>query len=171
MERDFAAWYKRTSPPMMRQLSMSLNDEALAFEATADAYARAYERWSRVQKMENPEGWIFRTAMNSVKRVWRRRALERRAIQRATNGERRTTPESTPPVVDELTLAVNDLPPQMQRIVKLKYWGGLPDKEIASELGVAPGTVAATLYAARHKLGTHLEKFETLGEEYSRERT
>lgn len=156
---------------MMRQLAISLNDEALAFEAVADAYARAYERWSRVQKMENPEGWIYRTAMNSVKRVWRRRSLERRAVRRATNGQlTTTTPDSVPPVVDELSVAVNKLPPQMQRIVKLKYWHGLPDKEIATQLGVAPGTVAATLYAARHKLGAHLERFETPGGEYSRER-
>ncbi len=154
-DRAFAAWYEASAPEVSRQLAVAIKDDQLTFEAVADAYARAYERWPRVSKMENPNGWVYRTGLNSAKRVWRRRELERRAVER---NEREQLPgivlidPEAPEMADELSGAVADLPPQMQKIVRLKYWDGLKEREIAEQLGIAPGTVATTLHAARKKL-------------------
>jgi len=49
-----------------------------AEELTQDAFVRVWERWDRVQGLEDPVGYLYRTAMNAYRRSFRRRALARR---------------------------------------------------------------------------------------------
>jgi RNA polymerase sigma-70 factor (ECF subfamily) len=45
-----------------------------AEELTQESFLRVWERWDRVARMENPTGYLYRTAMNAF-RMRRRRAL------------------------------------------------------------------------------------------------
>ena len=53
--------------------------------------------------------------------------------------------------------AVTALPPRMRTAFALRYLGGLTEAEVAAAMGVAPGTVAATLHDARRRLAPLLE--------------
>src|SRR5690606_42052814 len=48
-------------------------------DATDEAMARAYERWHLVSRLERPEGWVYRVAVNWATSVLRRR---RRSLHR-----------------------------------------------------------------------------------------
>lgn len=63
-----------------------------------------------------------------------------------------------PPELDlELWEAVRDLPERMRTAVALRYVADLTEREVADIMGIAAGTVAATLHAARRKLAERLD--------------
>ncbi|MGF1662709.1 MAG: RNA polymerase sigma factor [Kineosporiaceae bacterium] len=145
----FEAWYEVVAPDLTRRIAWSLGDPMLGREAAAEAFARAYERWSVVRDLDSPEGWVHRVAVNVCRRAWRRRALERRAMAR-------TLP--SPLVVemavpdDDVLRAVGRLPVRMRTAVRLRYWEDLTEREVAERMAVAPGTASAMLAAARRRL-------------------
>ena len=147
---DFARWYAGTAEAVTRRVSAAVGDPLLGREATAEAYARAYERWSRVAVMESPEGWVYRVAVNICRRDWRRRALENRALARLVPELLGTVEQPVPH--DDLYRAVRRLPRRMRLAVRLRYWDDLTEAEIAVRLQIPPGTASSLLSAARARL-------------------
>ena len=146
---SFDAWYKRESSTVFKAVSLALADVDLAEEATAEAFARAWASWERVQAMVSPVGWVYRVALNLAKSRWRRDRL-RRAWTAA-----RVVPGPEAPD-DEVWRAVAGLTPRARLAVSLRYIADLPELEIARVMGVARGTVAATLHNARTQLALEL---------------
>lgn len=152
---DFARWYADTADAVTRRVAAAVGDPLLGREATAEAYARAYERWSRVAVMESPEGWVYRVAVNICRRGWRQRALENRALARLV-------PEMVGSVVgveqplpqDDLYRAVRRLPRRMRVALRLRYWDDLTEAEVAARLQISPGTASSLLSTARSRLRT-----------------
>jgi RNA polymerase sigma-70 factor (ECF subfamily) len=60
-----------------------------------------------------------------------------------------------------LRAALATLPEREQEIIRLKFLGGLGNKEIAEVIHLRPGHVAVILYRALRKLRTQLEAAET----------
>lgn len=145
---EFAGWYAATAAAVTRGVSAVVGDPLLGREATAEAYARAYERWSRVAAMESPEGWVHRVAVNLCRRSWRQRTLESRALARVLPGAVPGLGEHH----DDVYRAVRALPRRMRTAVRLRYWDDLTERQIAERMGIAPGTVSALLSGARTRL-------------------
>jgi RNA polymerase sigma-70 factor (ECF subfamily) len=148
---NFEAWYRTEHPRLLAAMAVVAGDVDAAREVTAEAFARALERWDRVGAMRSPGGWTYRVGLNLLRRRARRAALERRLLLRM----------SPPPQVDvpahavDVWEAVMALPPRMRTTVALRYLGGLTEAEVAEAMGVSPGTVAGTLHDARRRL-SHL---------------
>src|ERR1700733_14749109 len=83
---DFEAFYAEARTPLARALAVTTGDRDLAVEAVDEAMARAYQRWSRIARLENPGGWVYRVGLNWATSVLRRRnrpwprAAEDRAV-------------------------------------------------------------------------------------------
>ncbi len=149
----FEAWYRDEHPRVLAAMAVVARDTDVAREVTAEAFARALERWDRVSTMDSPGGWAHRVALNLVRRRARRAAIERRLLPRLVP----PSVVAVPAHAVEVWQAVTDLPPRMRTAVALRYLGGLTEAEVAETMGVAPGTVAATLHDARRRLATLLE--------------
>jgi RNA polymerase sigma factor (sigma-70 family) len=147
---DFAHWYAGTADAVTRRVSAAVGDPLLGREATAEAYARAYERWSRVAVMDSPEGWVYRVAVNICRRGWRQRALENHALARLVPEMVGTVEQPVPH--DDLYRAVRRLPRRMRLALRLRYWDDLTEAELAARLQIPPGTASSLLSAARARL-------------------
>jgi RNA polymerase sigma-70 factor (ECF subfamily) len=144
---SFESTYSAEAERLAGAIVVMAGNRHLAEEVVAEAFVRAFERWPRVSQMESPAGWIYRVAINLLRRRKRREALERRLLRRI--------PSPDPHVVEldpDLWAAVESLPPRARAAVGLRYVADLTEREIAEILGVAPGTVAATLHQARRRL-------------------
>ena len=123
-----------------------------AIDAVDEAFARAVSQRSRVEAMSSPEGWILTVAFNEVKRGITRSARRRRAEETAPAA---SWIEPHDPRFD-LWTAVGDLPDKQRQAVALRYLADLSEPQIAEVMGVAVGTVSASLAAARRSLAARL---------------
>jgi DNA-directed RNA polymerase specialized sigma24 family protein len=124
-------------------------DREAAGEAVAEAFARALARWPRVSRMERPDGWVYKVALNLWKKECRRRGREANFVVPAgTNG------------LDtdyEIWAVVGKLPPRQREVLALRHIGQLSVAEMADVLGISVSTVTSTLTDARHNLTEALD--------------
>jgi RNA polymerase sigma-70 factor (ECF subfamily) len=156
--RDFEDWYGNQHRRLFASLVVLSGDREIAQDAAAEALARALQHWPRVSTMTSPEGWVYRVAVNVMRRSARRRALEKRLTRRLC------VDEVVPAPAGEVWDLVRALPDRQRTAVVLRYVADLAEGEIAEVMGVTRGTVASTLSDARRSLAYVLTEPE-IGEE------
>jgi len=134
----------------MSMLAVS-GDHEIAAEAADEAFSRAWRHWDQVRGMASPEGWTYRVALNVLRSQARRRRVEERLLPRLVRRSEVSAPAG------EVWELVRELPQRQRTAVVLRYVADLDERHIAEAMGVARGTVASTLAAARHALGLALE--------------
>lgn len=128
-----------------------------AEDVVQTALLRCFRHWRRVQRADRPDAYVYRVVVNALHDAQARR----------WRGE---TPTADLPevVIDPdhaAGLAVRAALARMRRdqreVLVLRYYADLSESDIASVLGVAPGTVksraarALTTLAADKSLGSH----------------
>jgi RNA polymerase sigma-70 factor (ECF subfamily) len=99
------------------------------------------------------EAWLWRTVVNAA-RTHRRSSLSpgfEIELAESWNG-------SADEAAERVRLAVSLLPEQQRHALFLHYYGDLGYRTLAETLGISPGTVGATLTAARESLRRLLEE-------------
>ena len=132
-------------------LRLYCGDTWLAQELTQEALARAVRDWASVQHMEAPGAWLHRVAMNLANSSFRRRAAERRALDRAGRTATEYDDPDSPSVV-AVRQAVRALPDRQREVVILRYFQDLSVRDTAGRMGCAEGTVKGLLSDAIRSL-------------------
>jgi RNA polymerase sigma-70 factor, ECF subfamily len=157
-ETTFDACYREHRDRLIATVNAATRCGAdLATEAVDEAFVRALAKWSRVERMDAPVGWIFTVARNVVHKTRGRRSVESDLVRRAGgHGGDQVVPVVATEAQWELWDAVAALPDREREAVALRYLGDLTELQVAETMGIAPGTVAATLHAARKHLAATL---------------
>jgi RNA polymerase sigma factor (sigma-70 family) len=142
----FEDFYRLEHARVLASMTAVAGSLDLARDVTDEAFARAWDRWERVHDMAAAGGWVYRVALNVLRRRMRRAAMEQRLLSR------QQPVVEVPPEARELWHLVRGLPERQRVAIVLRYVADLPEREIAAAMGVARGTVAATLAAARSRL-------------------
>jgi RNA polymerase sigma-70 factor, ECF subfamily len=145
-DSEFERFYISEAKAVFTAVYLMCRDRQLAEDATQEAFARALERWDRLEPQPWIAGWVMSTALNAVRRALRRS----RAWPMARE-------EPDPDEAVDLWPAVRRLPRRQQQAVVLYYRMGVPVREIAQVLGCKEGTVRTHLARAREALRTMLE--------------
>ena len=155
---DFDDTFRRCYTPMVRSLTVAAGDREVAADAVQDAFMRAFARWRRVSRLEDPPGWIRHVAVNRMRDHFRKETRGRRALARleAQPATRATTPAPDPP--SELAAQLSALPPQQRIAAALFYVEELSVKEVAHAMHLSDGAVKYHLHAARETLRQTLER-------------
>lgn len=156
-EDEFTAFYAEHKDRCLRAVVASGMAPDRAEEAVAEAFARAWSRWSTVRKTAAPAAWVFRTAVNANISWWRKRRHEVVA-DRLPEGRFDAFSGSEGTV--ELLAAVRRLPPRQREVVVLRYLLDLDTAAAAAYLGIAQGTVRAHLHHAIAALRDQLTSTE-----------
>ena len=85
----FETFFETEARTLFRRLCIVTGNSAEAEEVVQDAFLALWERWDRVGGLEDPTGYLYRTAMNVFRKRSRRAAL---AVRRALS----PSPEPTP---------------------------------------------------------------------------
>jgi RNA polymerase sigma-70 factor (ECF subfamily) len=150
MAEDFGPFYLATWPGVARGLTLVLGDRDLAVEATDEAMARAYARWSHVRDYDNPAGWVYRVGLNWA-RSHHRRLARRLPLAR---GEADPAPAPAEPAVREALLK---LPVKLRSVVVCRLLMDWSVSDTAAALGIRPGTVQSRLHRALQSLSSSLQ--------------
>jgi RNA polymerase sigma-70 factor (ECF subfamily) len=154
MGQDFDPFYRQHRRRVVA-LAYGLSGSASAAEELAqDAFLAALRRWDSIGAYEDPGAWVRRVVVNRSVSGVRRRVAEARALIRFAN--RPAPPAALDPVDAEFWSAVRRLPARQAQVIALHYVDDRAIDDIAALLGIAPGTVKATLFQARKSLAATL---------------
>jgi RNA polymerase sigma-70 factor (ECF subfamily) len=146
-EEAFRAGYE----PLVRALTLAAGDREVAADCVADAYERAYARWGRISRYDEPVAWVRRVAINRLRDHFRRAGRGRRALDRLDPPAGEAPAE---PAALDLGAALGALPPQQRIAAALFYVDDLPVADIAAAMKISAGAVKYHLHAAREALRT-----------------
>lgn len=140
---------------LFRALWLIARDRSDAEDIMQEAFLRLWERWDRVSAMEDPAGYLYRTAMN-VFRSRRRRALvaARRAVMEPFARDELAAVEGQ----DVVRRALASLTPRQRAAVVLLHVLDLSSAEASAALGIRPSTVRVLAGRARTRLKRELEE-------------
>ena len=124
-------------------------DEQTALDAVHDGFVRAVRYRRTLRDSESAAGWICRIVINEARRSRRTpahvEAPEGIVIDSYDDGA-------------DVRAALAALPERQRLALFLRYYADLDYAAIGAALGIATGTVSATLHAAHSNLETHLKE-------------
>lgn len=141
-EEEMVRFCTAEHPRLVGALSLYCGDADLAEEFAQEALARVCRDWARVSRVRWPGAYTHRVGMNLANSWFRRRAAERRAVQRQA-----TRPDGGgPDVADALVVraAVAALPRRQRTALVLRYYSDLPAAQAADLMGCARPPSAPT---------------------------
>jgi RNA polymerase sigma-70 factor, ECF subfamily len=146
---SFEEFYRVEHTRLFRALCLVTGSRQEAEDVMQDAFMRVYERWDRVARMDRPQGFLYRVAMNEFRSRYRRAV---RAVQRTlTSAE----PDDAFAAVDErdvVVRALRSLIPQQRAAIVLTTLMEYSSEEAGRMLGMKAGTVRALGARARAAL-------------------
>jgi len=153
--RSFEDFYQATAPHVVRQVHAMTGDLAEAQDCVAEAYARAWQRWSQLSDYDAPDAWVRRVAWRLAARRFRRARVGAGLLRRL--GPPDDVPALSPDRV-AVVAALRRLPEAQRRVVVLHHLADRSIAEIAAETGTPTGTVKAQLSRRRTGLAAHLSE-------------
>jgi RNA polymerase sigma-70 factor (ECF subfamily) len=143
--------YRQRHRDFLRIAQAVVGDAETAKDVVHEAFVSAVRRRESYRGSGALEAWICRMLVNEAQDQARRRTV-------VPLDERITTSAgiATGPDRRWVRSAVAALPEQQRLVLFLHYFGDLDYATVADTLGIQPGTVAATLNAARRTLARRL---------------
>ena len=138
------------------QMYAVVGDAGEAEDLVQEAFVRASASGARFLRVDNPEAWLRRTAVNLHRNRWRK-------LRNFTRIRPQLEIVKDLPGLDEHLVVVDALrrlPEAQREVLALHYLADLPVLEIASALGVPEGTVKSRLMRGREALAALLEDEE-----------
>lgn len=131
--KQFEKFFEKAEPGLRYALVGAFGAE-IGREAAADALAYGWEHWSRVSKMDNPAGYLYRVGHRRAKRAVRRRIQE-------PPSQVAPAFDAAPLVEPALEPAMTELTERQRQVVYLVAGADLGIRETARILGLSPGAV------------------------------
>jgi RNA polymerase sigma-70 factor (ECF subfamily) len=142
----FEDFFERHRRELFGAMSLVTGNRTEAEEITQDAFLKVWERWERVATLDDPAGYLFRTAMNLFRSRRRRLSVAARKVMG-------TVPPTDDLAAiedrDEVVRALRPLPPRQRAAIVLTAYVGLSSEEAARILGIQASTVRALATQAR----------------------
>lgn len=172
-EAAFEAVYMRYARPLRAYAGKILKDGELAFEVVQEVFVAVWEKRGGLDAGKPLRHYLLRAVHNNALRMLRaeeaRRRREWEVVRereeqenreaRNGGGERKAEEwEEREERAVAVKKAVEGLPEQSRRVVRMSYWEEKKNGEIAELLGISVRTVESILYKAKQKLGQALKK-------------
>ena len=148
----FEMFFKGNYREVERRVAAAGASPDVASDATQEAFTRAYQRWWRLSRYQNPASWVQRVALNhriDIERSARRQQRVASSLDVQTQKLEAPSDTQGDPRIDE---ALESLPPRQRAAVDAYYSEGLSAAETADRMGISSGAVRYHLNQARSSL-------------------
>ena len=152
--RTFEAFYEAEALTLFRRLWLVTGNRAEAEELMQDAFLKVWERWDRVGGMDDPVGYLYRTAMNLFRKRYRRAML---AVRRTVGLAPPTDDFSDADDRHLVRHVLATLPPRQRAALVLTEMLGFTSKEAGDALGVTDATIRSLTRHGRESFRTMME--------------
>jgi RNA polymerase sigma-70 factor (ECF subfamily) len=149
MAGTFEAFFEAERARLFQALVLITRSRSEAEDISQEAFLRVWERWDRVQELDDPAGYLHRTAMNAFRDRYRRARLSlARAVRPLPRGNDLDAVEARS-VTDQL---LGTLAPRQRAALVLTDGLGYSADEAGRFLGIKGSTVRALHHQARAAL-------------------
>jgi RNA polymerase sigma-70 factor (ECF subfamily) len=143
---SFETFFEQTHQRLFGGLCLVTGNRHEAEEVMQDAYLKVWERWDRVGSLDDPAGYLFRTAMNGFRSRYRRASLAlRKTMSLAPDIDDLAAVDDR----DEVVRILRPLSPAERAAIVLTTMFGYSSEEAGRLLGVKASTVRAHATRAR----------------------
>jgi RNA polymerase sigma factor (sigma-70 family) len=146
---DFRVFFEEEHRRLFKTLYFVTGDRADAADLMQDAFAKLWERWDRIQDIDDPVAYLYRIALNGSR--MRARALRRAALRPLPMVRARDEFESVD-MREDVRHMLKDLSPRQRAALVLLDMYGYGSEEAARILRVRPSTVRALATQGRAAL-------------------
>ena len=151
----FEELFKLQHARLFGALSVMTGDRFEAEEVMQDAFLKLWERWDRVSAMDQPVGFLYRTAMNLYRKRLRRAGV---AMRKAVNLARQDDALDAVETRDEAVRLLRTLTPREREAIVLTAYLGYSTEEAGKLLGIKANTVRVLTMRARDSLRKTVEE-------------
>ena len=152
---SFEEFYEGERDGLFGALCLITGNRHEAEEITQESFVALWERWERVAKMDNPTGYLYRTALNAFRKRRRRAAL---ALRHTVRGWLQQDALESADDRDVLRRALASLTPRQRAALVATELLGFPSEEAGRLLGIKPVTVRVLAFQARTALAETMER-------------
>jgi RNA polymerase sigma-70 factor (ECF subfamily) len=154
-DQALAELYRRSFQSFLAGAAAVVGGADAALDVVQESFARALRRQREFRGDGPLEAWVWRIVINVARDTARRRRLLGPPVDELVEVAAATLPDA---LSAQLRSELRELPDRQRTAVFLHYYADLPYEEVATLLGVAPGTVAASLNAARATLRRRIKE-------------
>ena len=151
---NFADFFRAEYETLLRAMYLATGDRHEAEDLAQAAFVKVCEGWDRIGQMENPSGYLYRTAVNAHRSRLRRVGV----VARHALSLQQSDPISESDDRDLLRRALASLPANQRETLVLVEWLGMSDVEAGQVLGASPGAVRVRISRAKASLRLLLER-------------
>jgi RNA polymerase sigma factor (sigma-70 family) len=156
-EPEFEVFFEHEKERLLRMLCVITGSLTEAEDVAQEAFTRVFERWQTVRAMQEPAGYLHRTAVNVFRSRHRRARLAfKRAIGLAPEQDVFKAIEDR----DVAAHALASLPPRQRAALVLTEALGYSGEEAGKLLGIRASTVWALKHQARAALSGTTEAID-----------
>jgi RNA polymerase sigma-70 factor (sigma-E family) len=151
----FDQLYEEAYTDMVRLAYLMVDRDDVAEELVQDAFVRVHAKW---RSIEHPRAYLRAAVVNACRNEHRRRKVERRVDrQLAASGPSGdgSVDAGEPDLLGDALASLSD---DRRAALVLRYYEDLPVQEVATILGVAPGTVKSMVHRALAELAEVIER-------------
>ena len=154
---SFEDFFEAERTRLYRVMFVICGSRQEAEDISQEAFLRVWERWGRVAKLDEPVGYLHRTAMNVFRDRRRRLVLGlKRALRPPAARDELEEVETRSVAADVLA----SLTPRQRAAIVLTEALDYSAEEAGGILGIKGSTVRALTYQARSALNNHRETID-----------
>jgi RNA polymerase sigma-70 factor (ECF subfamily) len=152
---DFESFYEGERDGLFGALVLITGNRHEAEEIAQDAFVAIWERWDRVSGLENPTGYLYRTAMNGFRKRRRRAAL---AVRHAIHVAPREDLFAQADARQVVSQAMAGISRRQRAALVLTELLGFSSEEAGRALGIRPVTVRVLASQGRAAMKKSMER-------------
>ena len=158
-DEEFTAFVRARYQTLVRSAVLLGCPAPDAEDAVQTALARCYSAWSRVRRADDPEAYAYRVLVNGLARNWRRRwrgEIPHPDLPEPAGPGRGGDPAVVVAGRTDVRAALARLAVEHRRVLVLRYFADLTERQVAAVLDIPLGTVKSRTARAIAALEHHI---------------
>ncbi|MDP9235760.1 MAG: SigE family RNA polymerase sigma factor [Actinomycetota bacterium] len=150
--------YEAHGPHALRLAYVLTGDRELAQDLVQDAFVKVSGRFADLRDPEAFQAYLMKTIVNLARMHWRRKRIERAAVERERPAHSRDTNLPDLEGYEEIKAALMGIHPRQRAAIVLRFFEDLSEAQTAAVLGCATGTVKSLVHRGLQTMRTEMEQ-------------